>query len=81
MKHQQDRYEALRAWLDEEQDGADALQDACAALAAQADLDIAALLDWLRDYRCDPQRRIRATRILRAALRLPAMPGPVCRAP
>lgn len=67
----------LRRYLDEEA-GADALQQAC-ALASREPVDIAALLDWLRDYRCDPARRTQAIRSLRAALRLPVIPGAVCR--
>ena len=68
---------SLARYLDEE-DGPAALQDACAQVAAEP-VDIAALLDWLQRYRCEPLRKTLATRALRAALRLPAIPGPVCR--
>lgn len=66
----------LRAWLDEEQD--DALDRAC-ALAAARPVDVGALLGWVQAFRCSPQRRQQAVRALRAALRLPAIPGPACR--
>lgn len=67
---------ALERYLDlDEQDG---LDEAC-ALAAQAPIDIAALLDWVQRYRCAPQNRARALTALRAALRLPVIPGPPCR--
>ena len=69
---------SLARYLDEE-DGPAALQDACAQVDA-APLDITALLDWLQRYRCEPLRKTLATRAMRAALRLPAIPGPVCRA-
>lgn len=66
----------LRAWLDEEDETG--LDRAC-ALAAAGPVDIAALLGWVEGFRCDPQRRRQALRALRATLRLPAVPGPVCR--
>lgn len=66
----------LRAWLDEEDN--DGLDRAC-ALAAAAPVDVGALLDWVRAFRCDPERRRLALRALRAALRLSTVPGAVCR--
>lgn len=66
----------LRAWLDE--DDPSGLDRAC-ALAAAEPVDVGALLDWVQAFRGDPQRRRQALRALRAALRLPAVPGPVCR--
>lgn len=67
----------LSAWLDEEA-GDEALRTACDMAGDQLD-DIAALLDWLGRYRCDPRRRAHAMRAMRSALRRPTMPGPVCR--
>lgn len=69
----------LAAFLDEDRE--EALEQACRMAADAGRLDIAALLEWVQQYRCAPQNRSRALRALRAALRLPAMPGPVCRTP
>jgi hypothetical protein len=55
-----------------------ALDRAC-KLAKEHPLDIAALLDWVRDYHADRDAKSLATRSLRAALGLPVIPGPVCR--
>ncbi|NGY04721.1 hypothetical protein [Solimonas terrae] len=67
----------LSAWLDEEADET-ALQRACEMARTQT-LELAALLEWLARYRCAPDRRATALRAVRAALRLPTMPGPACR--
>lgn len=67
----------LALYLDEEADH-EALNRAC-SLASAGAIDVAALFDWLQAYRCDPARRTQATRALRAALRLPVIPGAVCR--
>ncbi len=55
--------------------------DLDAALRAVADgpLDIAALLDRAARIKGDEERRRRAIAALRRALRLPVVPGPVCR--
>ena len=66
----------LDRYFDEEEPGA--LEQACALAAAQP-LDIDALLAWLRSCRAPPGPKDLATRRLRAALRLPAMPGAPCR--
>lgn len=55
-----------------------ALERAC-VLARNHPLDIAALLDWLQNYRADRDAKSMATRLLRAALNLPVIAGPVCR--
>lgn len=69
----------LAAYLDEEE-GESSLR-AAAQVAGQAAFDLAALFDWLHGYRADTQRKDRAEVVLRAALRLPLVPGPVCRSP
>lgn len=66
----------LRGWLDE--DDPSGLDRAC-ALAAAEPVDVGALLGWVQAFRGDPERRRQALRALRAALRLPAVPGPACR--
>ena len=72
--------EDIIALLDRHFDEEDssALEQACALAAAQP-LDIDALLAWLRNCRAPPGPKDMATRRLRAALRLPAMPGAPCR--
>lgn len=55
-----------------------ALDEACRQVTTQA-IDIAALLDWVARYPAEARQRDLAVRALRAALRLPAMPGPPCR--
>lgn len=62
-------------------DEARALDAAC-AMAARVSVDVAALLaglDALIARRADPARLQQARVRLRAALRLPLIPGPVCR--
>lgn len=54
------------------------LESAC-ALAKTQTVDIGELLGWVQRYRCAPESRARALRALRASLRLPVIPGPVCR--
>jgi hypothetical protein len=66
----------LERFLDEEDRAA--LEAACAAAAARR-ADIDAPLRWLQSCRAPADRKDLATRRLRAALRLPAMPGPPCR--
>lgn len=69
--------EWLEAYLDEEQDEA-ALRAAGAWLQTHP-VDIAALFDWLQAYPADKARKSRAQVVLRSALKLPLVPGPVCR--
>ncbi|PPE73555.1 hypothetical protein C3942_12180 [Solimonas fluminis] len=66
----------LERFLDE--DDRAALEAACTAAAARRS-DIDAPLRWLQSRRAPAGRKDLATRRLRAALRLPAMPGPPCR--
>lgn len=68
--------ELLERFLDEEDRAA--LESACAAAALRRS-DIDAPLRWLQACRAPAQRKDLATRRLRAALQLPAMPGPPCR--
>jgi hypothetical protein len=68
--------ELLSLYLDEADPTA--LDQAC-ALAGTGPLDIAALLDWLRQVPADAGRKRQATLTLRRTLRLPLIPGPVCR--
>lgn len=68
----------LAAYLDEDADEA-ALRAAARAAAADRGLDLAALFDGLQRYRADPMRKARAEVVLRAALQLPLVAGPVCR--
>ena len=67
----------LSSYFDEEQDEA-ALRQAGTWLQANT-VDIAALFDWLQTYPADKSRKSRAQVVLRAALKLPLVPGPVCR--
>lgn len=67
----------LSRYLDEE-DGPAALRVA-ADWAQARPVDIAELFDWLQRYPADKARRSRAQIVLRAALGLPLVPGPVCR--
>lgn len=66
----------LTRFLDEEEPAA--LDRACTLAAAQP-VDIAALLSWVQNFRCDPALKAQALRSLRAALRLAVIPGAVCR--
>ncbi|MDM4771267.1 hypothetical protein [Solimonas sp. SE-A11] len=68
--------ELLERFLDEEDRSA---LDAACAMAAARNTDIDAPLRWLQACRAPEARKDLATRRLRAALRLPAMPGPPCR--
>jgi len=55
------------------------LDQACAATSNSA-TDIAELLRWLKDDAiAEPEPLDLATRRVRRALKLPMMPGPVCR--
>lgn len=69
--------ERLGAYLDEEQDEV-ALRAAGDWLRSNT-VDIAALFDWLQAHPADKSRKARAQAVIRAALQLPLMPGPVCR--
>lgn len=70
----------IRMHLERYFDDADpgALDEACRT-AAREPLDIAGLLEWVRQAPAEARLKDQALRALRAALRLPAMPGPVCR--
>lgn len=75
-QHLADILDALDRYFDDEE--AAALEQAC-TMAAARPVAIDELLDWLRQRRAEPARKDLATRRIRAALRLPAMPGAVCR--
>ncbi|MGQ0700847.1 MAG: hypothetical protein ACT4PZ_21720 [Panacagrimonas sp.] len=64
-------------FLDEEDRGA--LDQACHLAATTTPLDLDALLHRVQEARADKTLKAEALRRLRAALNLPAMPGPVCR--
>lgn len=68
----------LTRYLDEDE-ARSALDAACAA-AHDARFDIAELFDWLQRYDADAALKQRAQTALRAALGLPLIPGPPCRA-
>ncbi len=70
--------ELLSLYLDEEDGGEAALRRA-GEWAGQHSLDIADLLDWVQRYPASRERRQRAQVVLRAALGLRLVPGPVCR--
>ena len=72
-----DLVEALGAYLDEEAGEAELRR--AGDIAKHAALDIATLLDWIRTYSATTERRARAQVVMRAALNLPLIPGPVCR--
>ena len=67
----------LSLYLDKEEDEA-ALRRASAWVQSNT-VDIAELFDWLQAYPADKARKSRAQVVLRAALKLPLVPGPVCR--
>ncbi|WP_420464789.1 hypothetical protein [Panacagrimonas sp.] len=67
----------LQRYLDEDDD--EAALRAAADWARAHTVDIAGLFDWLQHYPADKARRSRAQVVLRAALGLPLVPGPVCR--
>ena len=67
----------LSLYLDEEDDEA-ALRRVSAWVQSNT-VDIAELFDWLQAYPADKARKSRAQVVLRAALKLPLVPGPVCR--
>lgn len=70
----------LCLYLDEEE-GEAALQRAADWTRAHvAEIDMTELLEWVRFYATATRdRRARAQVVLRAALGLPLVPGPVCR--
>lgn len=70
--------ELLSLYLDEEEDGEGALRRA-GEWAGRHPVDIAALLEWVQRYPASRERRQRAQVVLRAALGLRLVPGPVCR--
>lgn len=67
----------IARYFDDEDLGA--LDEVCRLASTTGGIDIAALLDFVNA--CDAERsaKARMLRRLRAALGLPAMPGPVCR--
>lgn len=67
----------LSDYLDEESDEA-ALRRA-GEWARNNPVDIAALLEWVQRYPAARERKARAQVVLRAALGLRLVPGPVCR--
>lgn len=67
----------ITPYLDEE--SGEAALRAAAQWAAANPLDLADLFDWLHRYPAARERRARAEVVLRAALGLPLVPGPVCR--
>lgn len=67
----------LGLYLDEEDDEF-ALRRASTWVQSNM-VDIAELFDWLQAYPADKLRKSRAQVVLRAALKLPLVPGPVCR--
>lgn len=68
----------LSRYLDELEERS-ALNAACEA-ARQQRFDLATLFDWLQAFNADAERKQRAQVALRAALGLPLIPGPPCRA-
>ena len=70
--------ELLSLYLDEEEAGEGALRRA-GEWASRNPVDIADLLDWVQRYPASRERRQRAQVVLRAALGLRLVPGPVCR--
>lgn len=70
--------ELLSLYLDEEEAGEGALRRA-GEWAGQNPVDIADLLEWVQRYPASRERRQRAQVVLRAALGLRLVPGPVCR--
>lgn len=62
----------------DEQDRA-ALEQACRLAASTPTLDMSELLRRVRTARAEQAVKAEALRRLRAALQLPAMPGPACR--
>lgn len=69
--------ELIAPYLDEES-GEPALRAAAQWAQANA-LDLADLFDWLHRYPAARERKARAEVVLRAAVGLPLVPGPVCR--
>lgn len=67
----------IESYLDEDSDE-DALRSA-AAWAKAHPIDLAVLFDWLHRYPASRERRSRAEVVLRAAVGLPLVAGPVCR--
>jgi hypothetical protein len=70
--------DALTRYLDEDE-ARTALDAACSA-ARDTRFDVAELFDWLQRYDADAALKQRANTALRAALGLPLIPGPPCRA-
>ena len=70
--------DALTRYLDEDEPRS-ALDAACEA-ARSTRFDIAELFDWLQRFDADAALKQRANVALRAALGLPLIPGPPCRA-
>ncbi|THD03429.1 hypothetical protein B1810_09225 [Panacagrimonas perspica] len=70
--------ELLSLYLDEEEEGEAALRRA-GEWAGKHPLDIADLFDWVQRYPASKERRQRAQVVLRAALGMRLVPGPVCR--
>lgn len=69
--------ELITPYLDEET--AESALRAAAHWAGSNPLDLADLFDWLHRYPAARERKARAGVVLRAALGLPLVPGPVCR--
>ena len=69
--------EPLSLYLDEEEDEAPLRQ--AAEWAKNNPLDMAELLDWVIRYPASRERKARAQVVLRAALGLRLVPGPICR--
>lgn len=61
------------------EDAGEEVLRAAAEWAKAHPVDLAVLFDWLHRYPATRERRARAEVVLRAAVGLPLVPGPVCR--